>query len=164
MKRGNIVEVGNNKDNLMKLLLSTICILFVNSCSNPLDLMDCPKSPEIEKLVDLLNDTEFTIAYNYSPMLVVNGTNALKLISKGETASCYLLNNLIKGEKVKISPIILSEVHSNPDDLYFSVDYIWNNEDVESKVYTYNGLKWREDEISQESLDEIVEKWRRQLK
>lgn len=147
----------------MKLLLSLICILSVHSCLITQEVIDCPKSSEIEELVELLSDNEFTIDYTYSPKLVVNGKNALKVISKGEPASCYLLNNLIKGKKVKISHIILSEIHSKPDELYFSVDYIWNNENIESEVYTYNGLKWTEDKISQDSLDEIVKQWRRQL-
>lgn len=147
----------------MKLLLSLICILSVHSCVITQKVIDCPKDSEIEELVELLSDNEFTIDYNYSPKLIVNGKNALKVLTKGEPVSCYLLNNLIKGEKVKISHIILSEIYSNPDDLSFSVDYIWNNENIESEVYTYNGLKWTEDKISQDSLDEIVNQWRRQL-
>lgn len=142
----------------MKEICALLLLVFLNSCSSSYLQLKCRRDYQSEALIKKLNDEEFTIAYNYAPVIGITGNNAVELLKLGKKAGCTLYRQIMTGKKVVISHILLSIINDDPKKLFLDVTYIQNGNGKEA-VFTYNGLSWDALGIDQDSYVSIKKYW-----
>lgn len=147
----------------MKYLTFFLLLVSLHSCVSGQSLMDCRETVEMQEIVSNLENSEYSISYNYMPEISIIGSNARFLLRKGKDSGCSLYNNIVKGEKVEISHILLSLIFEEPDYLMFEIKYEWDQDSVKSELFSYNQLEWSPKGIDEGSLKAIRDYWERRL-